>query len=460
MAGTLPGAAQDPSATPAVSQPNIVFIIADDLDLRSLDAMPKIPKLLGEAGTTFSRAYVAAPSCCPSRASIFRGQYPHNHGVVQNKPPDGGFEEFFERGNESSTIATWLKGAGYRTALVGKYLNNYPLDDDPSYVPPGWDEWYGYIDEGKYFSWVLSEHGEWVEYGRDPDDYESDVLARKAVTFIEESATAGEPFFLYLAPHAPHAPSTAAPRHQGEFPDAQAPRTPAFNEADVSDKNRWVKKLPLLTPAQIAMIDRVHRARLRSLLSVDDLVETVIATLAETGTLENTYVVFTSDNGYDLGDHRLLTGKGTPYETAIHVPLLVRGPGVPAGRVDERLVVNTDFGPTFAELAGIKPPEFVDGRSLLPVLHGDDVPWRQAVLSEITTKFHVLTLTDRAYIAYGELDGNRELYDLVADPYQLENLAADRDREAEVEALHAWVTALASCTAAECRTLEDGPPGS
>jgi arylsulfatase A-like enzyme len=206
---------------------------------------------------------------------------------------------------------------------------------------------------------------------------------------------------------------------------------------------------------------------LRSLLSVDDLVETVIATLDETGTLDNTYVVFTSDNGYDLGDHRQMNGKGTPYETAIHVPLLVRGPGVEEGRVEERLVVNTDFGPTFAELAGTEPPEFVDGRSIVPLLRGEDVPWRQAVLSQFTDHYYVLTLADRTFIAHNNQEGvlqplakedARELYDLVADPYQLDNLAADPERRVEVAALDAWLTPLSTCAAADCRALEDGPP--
>jgi N-acetylglucosamine-6-sulfatase len=453
------GGAAEPLPAQAATRPNIVFIIADDLDLHSLDAMPRIPRLLGDQGVTFSRAYVASPSCCPSRASIFRGQYPHNHGVLGNTYPNGGFQKFYERGNETSTVATWLQDAGYRTALVGKYLNNFPLRDDPSHIPPGWDEWNVYVGEGKYFSWVLSEQGKWVEYGNEPADYETDVLARKATAFIEESTASGEPFFLYLAPHPPHDPSIAAPRHEGMFPDAQAPRTPAFNEEDVSDKPKRVRKLPPLTPDQIDEIDERYRARLRSMLSVDELVQTVIETLERAGALENTYIVFTSDNGYDHGEHRQTLGKGTPYEEATHVPLLVRGPGVPAGRIEERLVTNIDIAPTFAALAGAEAPDFVDGRSLVPLLHGEEENWRQAVLGQFTTQFHLLVTADRAYIAYSNDKEERELYDLSTDPYELDNLISSPDRRGEVATFEAWLAALSTCAAGECRTIEDEPPG-
>ena len=184
----------------AESRPNIVFIITDDLDLHSLDAMPRISTLLADQGMTFSRAHVASPSCCPSRASILRGQYPHNHGVLGNRYPNGGYEMFSQRGHEESTVATWLQAAGYRTGLVGKYLNNYPLADDPTHVPPGWDAWYGYSGSGKYFSWMLNEQGHLVEYGNEPADYETDVIARKAIAFIAEHAAGEAPFFLYIAP--------------------------------------------------------------------------------------------------------------------------------------------------------------------------------------------------------------------------------------------------------------------
>jgi len=195
------------------------------------------------------------------------------------------------------------------------------------------------------------------------------------------------------------------------------------------------------------------------MLSVDELVQNVIETLEKAGALENTYIVFTSDNGYDHGEHRQTLGKGTPYEAATHVPLLVREPGVPAGRIEERLVTNIDIAPTFAALAGAEAPDFVDGRSLVPLLHGEEDNWRQAVLSQFTTQFDLLVTADRAYIAYSNDREERELYDLSTDPYELDNLISSPDRRGEVATLDTWLTALSTCAAGECRTIEDEPPG-
>ena len=478
------GAAQtDSAARLGAEQPNIVLILLDDLETRSLELMPNVVTLLEERGVSFSNYFVSTPTCCPSRASLLRGQYPHNHGVLKNGGPQGGFATFQGLNRESSTAAVWLQDVGYRTALLGKYLNGYPQDADPTYVPPGWDEWYATI-RGGFFNYQLNENGQIVRYGESPEEYSTDVLAAKATDFVRRAAPADQPFFLYLAPHAPHGDPESAPRHAEALADAVAPRVPSFNEADVRDKPRWVQQSPLLGAEEITEIDALYRNRVRSLLAVDELVTDLVAALDAADALDNTFVFFTSDNGFQVGEHRR-TAKGMPYDESIRVPLLVRGPGVPAGHVEERLAFNIDLAPTIAALGGTKAPRFVDGRSLAPLLVGDPAPeaWRQAGLIEwlhpVATRrqlaelkqqddgeaepdggsrgvptFTALRAADVLYVEYAT--GERELYDLNTDPYQLENLAegAEPDRLAR---LSEQLKALQDCAAASCRAVEDEP---
>ena len=481
LALVLPMASIAPAQADA--RPNIVLIVTDDLDAALVAKMPHIRTLLRDRGTSFANFFVPIPACCPSRTSILRGQYPHNHGVLRNEPPKGGFQAFRNKGYEQSNVATWLHEAGYRTALVGKYLNEYD-EVAPRHVPPGWDRWYAWAGLGKYYDYRLNENGKFVDYGHQEGDYETTVLTRHARDFVKQAGD--KPFFLYIAPPAPHEPNTPPPRYEGKFDRIKAPRSPSFNEADVSDKPRWLRREPRLGPRLIDEIDALYRRRLRSLRAVDDMVKTLVDTLQSTGELENTYILFTSDNGYHLGEHRIPEEKGTPYEEAIRVPLLVRGPGVAAGRTETRLASNIDLAPTFAALAGpeVELPDFVDGRSLVPLLDGDQgMPWRQAVLVEFGARaadetgevgiasdgekgvpgaapnpatFWKLRTTERAYVEYKR--GERELYDLAADPYELENLANDRARADEIASLHAWLQALRGCAGQGCRDAEDAPP--
>jgi arylsulfatase A-like enzyme len=468
----------------SAERPNVVLIVTDDQDYASLQKMPKVRDLLERGGTAFSNAIVPTPSCSPSRASILRGQYTHNHGVWFNKPfgspPDGGYPAF--RGHEQSTLATWLQESGYRTALVGKYLNEYGSNPETARVPPGWHEWYALPRSSDYFDYDLIENRRVVHYGTEPKDYVTDVLSRKASSFVRRAAKSGKPFFLYLVPSAPHGPAIPAPRDQGKFGHARVPRTPAFNEEDVDDKPEYVRKSRRLGTNQIRQLDAHYRNRIRTLQAVDDMVADLVQTLRATGTFDNTYVFFTSDNGYLLGEHRRAE-KALPYEEAIRVPLLVRGPGVPT-RVEPRLASNIDLAPTIAALAGVEVPGFVDGRSLVPLLHDEDPPtWRQAVaieragpeeveaadevnaaLEDIGTKpqnppFRGLRTMDRVYVEYPR-SNEQELYDLAAeaDPAQLQNRAGDPDRANELDDLQAWSEALRSCAGASCRNVEDSPP--
>ena len=374
-----------PSTPTAVRPPNIVFILTDDLDAESWKLFPQIQHLLVDQGTSFNNYFVTDSLCCPSRSSIFLGEYIHNHGVLGNDAPDGGFQQFLKLGHENSTFATWLQSAGYTTALMGKYLNQYPASANPTYVPPGYNEWDVPLNGGGYgeFNYQLNTNGQIVPYGHDPKDYLVDVMSTKGDQFITQAASAGKPFMIELATFAPHQPATPAPRYADAFPNAKAPRTASFNEADVSDKPAWVQSKPLMTDKTIASVDALYRKRLQSMLAVDDLVGNVVKTLQATGQLDNTYIVFSSDNGFHLGQHRLPMGKQTAYETDINVPLVIRGPGVAAGQTRSEIASNIDLAPTFAAWAGVTSPSNVDGRSLTPLLSATPpADWRTATLIE------------------------------------------------------------------------------
>ncbi len=482
----------------ASGRPNIVFVLADDLDRETLEHLPRLRALLADEGTTFTNAFVNVALCCPSRATILRGQYAHGTKIFTNQPPDGGFERFHELGLEASTVATWLQEAGYHTALFGKYLNGYPSGAMRTFVPPGWDEWASPSAGGPYseFDYELNESGTLVRHGHAADDYLTDVLARKATDLIRRTAggPSRQPLFLYLAPYAPHSPATPAPRHTSAFVEARAPRTTAFDEQDVSDKPGWVRALPPLADRETQVIDDLYRKRLQSMLAVEDLLQSLLDALRDAGELERTYLFFFSDNGFHLGQHRLMPGKQTAYEEDVRVPLVIRGPGVPAGVVREHLVINTDLAPTWAELAGARPASFVDGRSIVPLLREDPPAvdrWRHAVLLEhgMPPRRRVApqrspapqrsgapsgTLEpndpDRAspaqgipsysgirterYVFIEYADGERELYDLRTDPDELDNVALSAD-PALIKRLSDWLAALRSCREATCRSAED-----
>src|SRR5918999_1783792 len=342
----------------AAPRPNILLIVTDDQEAGTLDHMPRTRNLIARQGMTFSRHFVPLSLCCPSRATILTGLYPHNHKVYTNFPPDGGFERFDELRHEESTLATALHAAGYRTALIGKYLNGYPGEKDPSHIPPGWDEWASPVKGSAYagYRYTLNENGTAVKYGSGPDAFMMDVLAGKALGFVRTAAASGQPFFLYLGTYAPHKPATSARRHAGLFPDLRAPRPPSFDESDVRDKPARIRSLKRLTDGQIATIDALYRKQIRSLQAVDEAVAALVKALQETGQLANTYILFTSDNGFHMGQHRLDPGKYTPYESDIRVPLLVRGPGVPAGATSSALTSSVDLAPTIAALAGADLP--------------------------------------------------------------------------------------------------------
>lgn len=371
----------------AAARPNIVFILADDLDLTTYDPakFPVLRDMMATQGVTFSHFVVNDSLCCPSRASILRGQYVHNHGVEENGPPIGGFERFHALGDEKSTVGTWLHSAGYRTALLGKYLNNYPKTASARYVPPGWDQWASPSGGNPYseYNYQLNENGTLVKYGRQPADYLVDVLAKKSVDFINTTA-GNQPFFMYVAPYVPHQPATPAPRYTAAFPNARAPHPPSLNQTELRAEPNWLRERPKLSPTIVAYIDDLYRRRLQDMLGVEDLLRDVVTALQAKGQLDNTYIFLGSDNGFHLGQHRLPPGKETAFDEDIRVPLWVRGPGVPQGKTVGQFAMNVDLAPTFAAIAGAKVPSFVDGRSLVPLLGTRSPPkvWRQDVFLE------------------------------------------------------------------------------
>ena len=486
---------------PKDQRPNILFILVDDLDakLNSISTMKNLQELMVARGTSVDDFLITNPLCCPSRTTILRGQYTHSHQVYHNDSPDGGFAKFNEVGNDASTLGVWLQAAGYRTALIGKYLNGYPFRDERTYIPPGWSEWYSPAKKNAYdgYDYVLNENGTLVIYPPTEVNYFTDVASRKAVDFIQRADADKVPFFLYLAPFAPHLPATAANRHLELFPSITVPISPSFNEADVSDKPTNMSRNPLLTDELISKNNQNYRQRILSLQAVDEMLVELVKVLEQTGQMDNTYIVFTSDNGFHLGQHRLVEGKGTFYEEDIVVPFIVRGPGVMEGRaVTDLLAGNVDIPITIADWAGVVPPDFVEGRSIAPILAGGTVPLengRKAYLLEIYSQnsnsdvsapslqmaasailelravfdlpspslkklspiMHGLRTNEYKYIEYN--DGFVEFYDLINDPYELENIASTVG-SAVIDHFSKWLQAFSNCSGSDCLQVDMGLP--
>jgi arylsulfatase A-like enzyme len=469
--GRVVHALVDPFTAP---QPNIVFVLTDDLSTDLLPYMPNVRRLQ-QRGTTFSSYFVTDSLCCPSRASILTGQYPHDTGIFRNTGPDGGFLAFHARGLEQDTYATNLQGVGYRTALMGKYLNQY----SPSrirtalggpYVPPGWTDWTVAGNGYQGFGYRLARTVRVVRHGFSARDYLTNVLARQGLGFMRESVAAGSPFMLNVWTFAPHAPAIPAPRDARRFPTLTAPRDDAFDEADMSDKPAWLRDHRALTDSEEARIDETFRNRVRAVQAVDRMIGRLRRRLRALGVARNTYIVFSSDNGFHLGQHRLTPGKLTAYDPDVRVPLIVAGPGVPAGRTVDAMTENTDLCPTFAELAGAPAPLNADGHSLVPLLRDDSAAsaaaatddWRDAVLIEHhgnvgfglgdpdappagsgnPPSYEALRSRDSLYVEYA--DGERELYDLASDPFQLHNLA-DEVPPVRLAKLSGQLAGLANC---------------
>ena len=436
------------------ARPNLVVVMTDDQTVAGMQALPKTRRLIGDAGVSFDDFHVTDPLCCPSRATFLTGQYAHNHGVHSNGGPLA-----YPALRERHTLGVWLQGAGYRTVHVGKYLNGYGLER-PQRVPPGWSEWHALVDPSTqhYYDYLINENGTVRRYSSSPGDYKTRVLGREAVTAIRTAASDEQPLFMFVGFNAPHAPSTPAPRDEGAFTGTPQPPSPAFDEDDVSDKPSFIRDLPPLSPEALARIDSRRQRTLESLLAVDREVARIVAELRRQDELERTYILFTSDNGYLAGEHRIEFGKLLPYQASTQVPLLIRGPAVAGGETVAALAGNVDLAPTLLELAGAEADVDLDGRSLIPFLEQPGRSTTRPLLIESLVRdrstfygypYGAIRTDRHLYVEYAT--GDLELYDLASDPFELRSRADAADYADARQALTRALARLRDCAGEGCR---------
>ncbi|MDQ3616532.1 MAG: sulfatase [Actinomycetota bacterium] len=478
------------------TRPNIVVIMADDMREDDLRFMPRTRALLGDQGVRFANSFSPHPMCCPARASFVTGKYTHNHGVWSNRGAYGGFHRL----DDSDTMPVALSAVGYDTVFLGKYLNGYGLsplpDGSPSetYVPPGWTDWRGSARRTyQYFQTTLNING---TLRANPGWYQTRMLGAETEDILSAQARSPRPFFLwasYIAPHIGKPPEKDDPlpveRTDGAYSRFPTPAVPAdvrgmFDETitrapgqdgedDVSDKPFYLRNLPQIARDELASLAEVVRQRAESLEVLDREVELTVDALDRTGELDDTVLMFTADNGYFLGEHRIRQGKLLPYEPALRVPLLVRGPGIPAGEVRNDPVLSIDFAPTFLELSGAQPDPAHDGQSFLDPARPSDLThdsgWDRVILTETgPRKLKKVTRTGtlppgadavrftqgartRRYLYVEHATGERELYDQRSDPGQLDSIVEDRRAEPIVEKMAALLARLRDCAGEECR---------
>jgi arylsulfatase A-like enzyme len=501
----------------ASSQPNVIFILTDDMPSSELAAMPNVQNLLAAQGTTFNEFYISFPLCCPSRATLLSGLYMHNHGVRGNFPPFGSWSRFIS--HEPSAMPVQVQKDGYYTVHIGKYMNGYALDRPDLPVPPGWDEWYGKVSEDAlYYDYNLiektgpaDEHSHLTFYGDQPLDYQTDVFTNRARDFVTRVDTGPEepqqPFLMDLWFNSPHGPFDPAPRDLYRFAGTPLPKLPGFNEKDMRDKPKWLRKQAKnrLSRKQIKVIAGERRRQEEQLISVDQAVGELVQSLKARGLLDDTYIIFSSDNGFFRGEHRIASGKYLPYDPASRVPLIIRGPGIPAGGVSDELVWNGDIPQTILQIASGSENPSLDGRSLLPfaqdparrstrpiLLEGDTGPGgtgaesarasaaqarearvqvagkrgvknldqetdaiKSAAANTDTAPAYRSIRTDRyEYTLYA--NGQTELYDMKRDPAQLHSLALDPRYRYIRKWLYDRLVAWSTCAGASCR-VEVGP---
>ena len=461
--------------------------------------MPKLQKLLTEKGTTFSNAFVHTPICCPSRSSYMTGRYLHNSGTFENDIAHGCSNQTWADGPETRSFAAHAKKAGYHTSYSGKYLNQYAMPGAPGckagdkagcakHIPLGWDDWHGLFGNSRYYNGTISDNGTPTEHGDAPEDYLPDVFFGHAKAFVaahlKSEARAGTPFLCVLATPSCHGPFTAAPKYLGHFASQKAPITPNFNHSN-EDKHWTMRQLSPLpdTSGQ----DSQHNMRWETLMSVDDYVEEIVTMLEAAGAMDNTYFLYTSDHGFQLGQHRLPGDKRHPYEHDIRIPFVLRVPGVLPNHTIDSIVLSIDVAPTFTDIASGAVPEDMDGVSMLPLLAAKKAPakWRTDFMVDYhgqgrepcglvkcpapaADNWHIIdgfnnTYTcvrtlhvdgkgpDSLYCEFVDSEHFVEFYDHGTDPWQLKNLALSEP--AAMKPLKERLAKLRNCKGKECRPL-------
>jgi arylsulfatase A-like enzyme len=444
---------------------NVVVILTDDQTLEEMRVMDTTRKVLGDEGTTFSHYYASFPNCCPSRATYYTGQYAHNDGVRDNLPPYGGFHTL----RTAETINVALQDAGYYTAQIGKFLNQWGADGNIT-PPPGWSHWFGLIDPSTYhyFDYSVSDDGKKKDYGHADADYSTDVLGAEAVRTIGDAAHSGKPFYLSFTPLSPHVENAEksdlkfegyqwpmakpAPRHAGSFAGVQLPKTPSYNEIDVSAKPDFVREMHPITKTVESLATKSYQLELETLKSTDEWVGKIVQSLKDNGVYDNTVIMFTSDNGLFHGEHRIANGKLYLYEPAVHLPLIIAGPGIPKGEVASQTVSNVDLGATILAATQVSPKVPLDGRNVVPLAVDPELGKGRAVLLENTHGGAVLTegLHTERFVYLENKDGTKELYDLAADPDEMQNLTGSPKYHDTETNLAARLAVAHTCAGATC----------
>ena len=456
--GALGTPAETPDTTPDQAAnlsktPNIVLILSDDQRVDDIANMDNLLALAAE-GATFSNAYVTTPLCCVSRSSILTGEYAHNHGVLGNMAPYG-----FKAFEDGETVATWLHTAGYKTALIGKYLNGYDKTKG-EYIPTGWDTFQTFVKGPAYYKYTIESFVDGVDngilkYESNEDDYSTEVLTQNALAFINSTEDDdSQPFFLFFTPYAPHDPATPPEKYMNEPANFDPTVVPSYNEEDVSDKSAWVKGLTPLSAEDQENLKGFGSLTAGTLKDLDNGIGKILDTLKANGEMENTVIIYMSDNGIQWGEHRIVLTKNAPYEESVHVPLIVYdGRAKEGGGEIAEPALNIDLAPSILEWAGLTLPSSIDGKSLISLIEGVSDGWRTSFLTEGWKSPEGVAFTsihdgNFVYIDFGA--GEVELYNLVADPYQLENLAGDGAYAEEIKKLQDELMRLKACKGAEC----------